>query len=57
MIQFFSNRDDAWAAMRTANRAARDGAIRVLCDGPDGNFAVMPLNEAIANDFPYEWAI
>lgn len=56
MIHLYEKRDDAEAAMRAFNRANAHAEPRVLIDGPDNNYAVVALRDAIAGDFLYQWA-
>ena len=43
--------------MLMLNQASRDNSVWVLVDGPEDNeFWVMPISDAIQNDFMYEWA-
>lgn len=61
-MTIFNDRDAAYTRMLTKNRAYhRAGNFRslaVLVDGPaEGQFTVMSLNEAIAGEFMYEWAV
>ncbi|NJD38426.1 MAG: hypothetical protein FIA89_08940 [Geobacter sp.] len=61
-MTIFNDRDAAYTRMLTRNRAYHRAGnfknLAVLVDGPsDGQFAVMPLDEAIAGEFMYEWAV
>ena len=50
-----TNEEEAVEIMRRRNRAAGHPAF-VLVDGPDdGEFTVMPLDEAVDNGFLYRW--
>lgn len=56
-----TNEDRAVQIMRSRNRAAaatgRDEWF-VLVDGPgDGEFTVMPLDEAVDSEFLYRWKV
>ena len=56
-MKFYTTYNKAWAAMN-AHNVAQCGCrnLWVLVNGPDNHYAVMPLSEAIENDFCYEWA-
>ena len=53
-----TNEDEAVEIMRRRNREAGGLPAYVLVDGPgDGEFAVMPLDEAVEGDFAYRWEV
>jgi len=56
MIRLYENRDDAETAMRAFNRTNAHAEPRVLIDGPDNNYAVVDLRDAIDGNFLYQWA-
>ena len=57
MTKTFTDRDDAFGWMLMLNQASRDNSLWVLVDGPvDDEFWVMPIKDAIENEFMYEWS-
>ena len=54
-----TTRDEAFAMhlVQITNRVNKKD-VAVLVDGPDdGEFTVMSLRDAIANEFTYRWAV
>ena len=63
-MTYFRDRNEAWEHMQQRNRAyaraVNYGACKdaaVLVDGPDDDYVVMTLNDAIEGGFLYEWAV
>lgn len=56
-INFFATEDAATRRMITKNRAARDGSIFCLVEGPEDNYAVVDLNTAVELGLPYRWEL
>jgi hypothetical protein len=54
-LRFYPTESDALDAMRSKNDSHRDGALFVVTDGPEDNFAVMDLKTAIEMELPYKW--
>jgi len=57
MIRMFKIKEDAHDYMLMKNRTTVRGPIYVMVDGPEDDFAVMPLNEAVENNFVYSWSV
>ena len=56
----FMNLEDAERFMKMRNRAERLNRrprFVVLVDGPEDDFFVMELSEAIDNEFLYRWSV
>ncbi len=56
----FASADEAGDSMKAKNRAAQragSGDIFVLVDGPEDDFVVMDLEQAVANGLLYSWEI
>ena len=55
-VRQFASRDEAHDRMLVLNRAARDGSVYCLVDGPENDYAVVDLRTAIDLGGPYKWA-
>jgi hypothetical protein len=53
----FQTSEEAEARMKMRNRAAQDGTIYCLLDGPEDNFVVADLKTAIETGLPYSWEV
>jgi hypothetical protein len=54
-LKRFTDADHADAWMRMKNRAARDGIIYCVVDGPEDDYAVVDLTTAIELGALYTW--
>ena len=56
----FKTLEDAEGFMRIRNHAESQNPrpeLVVLVDGPEDDFVVMSLREAIEEEFPYKWSV
>lgn len=60
-IQFFDTESEADWTMNARNQARRRAGNRrdlfVVVDGPENNFAVMHIDDAIKGGFNYRWEV
>jgi hypothetical protein len=55
-VKFVDDEGEAMALCRARNTGSGP-EVFVVADGPEDNFAVMPLREAIAAELFYRWSV